>query len=48
MLWLILEMLLALSVIIGIMWWTLHTRTDHSVDDSDPAGQHKRPPTDGP
>ena len=33
MLWLILEMLLALSVIVGIMWWTLRTRTDHEIEE---------------
>ena len=32
MLWLIIEMVLALLVIVGIMVWTLRARTDHTVE----------------
>lgn len=41
---LILEMLLALAVIVGIMVWTLKTRTDTPIEDaSDTSGELEKP-----
>jgi hypothetical protein len=34
MIWLLFEALLALAVIVGVMWWTLSTRTDHTLSDA--------------
>lgn len=39
MTWLILEMLLALAVIVGIMVWTLKTRTDTPIETDERSGE---------